>query len=319
MTSRVSSIFNASVVRLAAAFSLAAVVAFGAASAWAGPPVPAYIYGIDNINDIYEIDPIAKTSTLVLAQPAGISNSLAYDTVRNDLFFIGPDLKLKYWSRESGTTVGNVDENPVVAANNANNAAFYNNAYWFFDFNSNVLNKISLSYSGTGATAVPSISSTQTFSIAGMDLPNAVDPVAVGLNTNTFGDIAINPNTGMLYASTTRGRFYSLDLSNPTNTFTELAAALGTENTLGLQLSFNTDYSTLYGHSYEDGKWYEVALANGARTEIAGFTTLPDGGKGFRDLGGAAVAAVPEPSTVALAGIGIGGLAWRLLRRRRAA
>jgi hypothetical protein len=92
MTSRVSSIFNASVVRLAAAFSLAAVVVFGAASAWAGPPVPAYIYGIDNINDIYEIDPIAKTSTLVLAQPAGISNSLAYDTVRNDLFFIGPDL-----------------------------------------------------------------------------------------------------------------------------------------------------------------------------------------------------------------------------------
>jgi hypothetical protein len=322
MTSRVSSIFNASVVRLAAAFSLAAVVVFGAASAWAGPPVPAYIYGIDNINDIYEIDPIAKTSTLVLAQPAGISNSLAYDTVRNDLFFIGPDLKLKYWSRESGTTVGNVDENPVVAANNANNAAFYNNAYWFFDFNSNVLNKISLSYSGTGATAVPSISSTQTFSIAGMDLPNAVDPVAVGLNTNTFGDIAIDANTGILYASTTRGRFYSLNLTgDPTNTFSQLGAPIatsGTENTVGLQLAFNTDYSVLYGHSYETGDWYEVGLADGARTSIA-YATAPSGGKGFRDLGGAAITAVPEPSTVALACVGAGGLAWRVLRRRRLA
>ena len=319
MTRRVSLVdVRASAVRLVAALAVAAA----AASAWAGPPAPAYIYGIDNNNDIYEINPVTKTSTLALVQPMGVSNSLAYDTDRNDLFFIGPDLKLKYWSRESGTTVGNVDETPVVTANNANNAAYYNNAYWFFDFNSNVLNKISLSYSGTGATAVPSISGSQTFSIAGMDLPNAVDPLAVGLNTNTFGDIAIDANTGILYASTTRGRFYSLNLTgDPTNTFTQLGAPIatsGTENTVGLQLSFNTDYSVLYGHSYETGDWFTVGLADGTRTSID-YSTTPIGGKGFRDLGGAAITAVPEPSTVALACLGAGGLAWRMLRRRRQA
>jgi hypothetical protein len=319
MTSRVSSIFHASFVRLAAVIAVAA----GAAPAWADPVVPAFIYGIDNNNDIWEIDPIAKTSSLALSQPSGTSNSLAYDTVRNDLFFIGPDLKLKYWSRENGTTVGNVSETPVVLANNANNAAYYNDANRFFDFNSNVLNKISLSYSGTGAAAVPSIVGTAAYSINGMNLPNAIDPGAVGLNTNTFGDIAINANTGFLYASTTRGRFYSLDLNgDPTNTFLQLGepiATSGTDNSVGLQLAFNTDYSVLYGHSYEDGAWYEVSTGNGARTLISDFTTTPSGGKGFRDLGGAAITAVPEPSSIALACIGAGGFAWQFLRRRRRA
>jgi hypothetical protein len=83
---------------------------------------------------------------------------------------------------------------------------------------------------------------------------------------------------------------------------------------LGLQLSFNTDYSVLYGHSYENGAWYEVSTVNGARTPISGFTTTP-----FRDLGGAAITAVPEPSSIALACVGAGGLAWQVLRRRRRA
>jgi hypothetical protein len=312
MTRRVSLVdVRASAVRLVAAFAVAAA----AASAWAGPPAPAYIYGIDNDNDIYEVDPIAKTSTLVLPQATtgGLSNSLAYDTAREDLFFIGPDFKLKYWTRTSGTTVTDVGASPVASID-PNNAAYYNDAYWFFDFNSNVLNKISLSYSGTGAAAVPSISGTTTWAIDGMNLPNP----GTGANTNTFGDIAINVDTGLLYASTTRGRFYSVNLNgNPTNTFQELAAPLGIVNTLGLQIAFNTDYSVLYGHSYETGEWFTVGLADGARTLIPDFTTTPFEGKGFRDIGGAAV--VPEPSSVALASLGAGGLAWRMLRRRRQA
>lgn len=305
--------------RVLTTVALATVIVTTALSAWADPLTPAYIYGIDNNNDIYEVDPIAKTSTLVLPQASGTSNSLAYDTAREDLFYIGQDLRLKYWSRASGTTVGDVGSLPI-ANNNANNAAFYNDAYWFFDFNSNVLNKISLSYSGTGASAIPSISGSQTYSITGMDLPNAVDPGAVGFNTNTFGDVAINVNTGILYASTTRGRFYSLDLNgDPTNTFFQLGAPIatsGTDNTVGLQLSFNTDYSVLYGHSYETGDWYTLGLTDGARTSIS-YSTTPFGGKGFRDLGGAAV--VPEPSSIALACVGAGGLVWRYLRRRRQA
>jgi len=305
---------------LRSAIHMAKLCVFAAACAVLAPAathangvVPAIIYGIDNNNDIYEIDPVAKTSVLALVQPAGgQSNSLAFDTVRNQLFFIDPDNKLRYWLQGSGSMGISVAGSPSIATD-PNNASYYDNSYWFFEFNSNQLHRWSMTYSGTGSAAVPSVSGTQVFSIGGMDLP----PVGSANNTNTFGDIAINPNTGILYASTSRGRFYSVNLG--TNTFTELAASLGNDNTVGLQLAFNTDYSILYGHSYETGLWYEVSLTDGARTPITDFSTTPFGGKGFRDLGGSAVAAVPEPSSVALACVGAGGLAWRLMRRRRQA
>ncbi len=287
-----------------------AVVVTAAASAWADPLPAAYIYGIDNNNDIYEIDPVAKTSSLVLVQPAGgESNSLAFDTARSHLFFIGPDNGLKYWVQGVGSTA-NAVTGPGLVTTDPNNAAYYNNAYWFFEFNSNVLTQVNLAYSGTGSAAVPSISSIDTFPIAGMDLP----PSGSVNNTNTFGDIAINPLTGTLYAATSRGRFYSVDLAS--KAFTELAPSLGNDNTVGIQLSFNSDYSILYGHSYETGAWYEVNPANGSQTLIPGFSTTPFAGKGFRDLGGSAVAAVPEPSSVALVCVGAAGLGWHLRRRR---
>ena len=317
MTSRMPSavVRRPRLVRLvAAAFGLVATLPAAAVA------VPAIIYGIDNNNDIYEIDPVAKTSALALVQPAGgFSNSLAYDTARDHLFFIGPDSGLKYWVQGSGSTGINVAGSPTVGTD-PNNAAYYNNAYWFFQFNSNVLHRWNLGYSGTGSSGVPTVTGTQTYTIAGMNLPPSGTS---GFNTNTFGDIAINAATGTLYASTTRGRFYSLDLTtDPTNTFSEILAPIapsGTDNTYGLQLSFNTDYSVLYGHSYEDGAWSTLDVATGARTPISGFNTTPFGGKGFRDLGGAAIAAVPEPSTVVLACLGIGGLALLSRRRRRAA
>lgn len=295
---------------------LAAAVAASWPLAASAVPASALIYGVDNNADIYEVDPVAKTSVLRLsnALTSGTSNSLAYDSAREQLFFIGTGTSLYSWTRGAGSVqnIGGVPGNP----NDPNNAAFYNDAYWYFDFNSSDLYKLSLSYSG----GVPSISGTTLYSINGMNLPPTG---TVGLNTNTFGDIAINTLTGMLYASTTRGRFYSVNLNgDPTNSFTEIAPAIapaGTDNTYGLQLAFNTDSSVLYGHSYESGDWYTVALADGTRTPIS-FTTTPSGGKGFRDLGGSA-AAVPDPPTLGLAVMGMSGCAgwtFRSNRKRRA-
>ena len=277
-------------------------------------PATSLVYGVDNNADIYEVNPVAKTSVLALANAvtSGTCNSLAYDTVRDQLLFIGQGTALYAWQKGSGSVqnVGAVPGNP----NDPNNAAFYNSAYWYFDFNSNNLYKLSLSYPGGS----PLISGTTLYAINGMNLPPSG---TVGFNTNTFGDIAINATTGILYASTTRGRFYSLDVNgDPTNTFTEILPATapsGTDNTYGLQLAFSVDYSTLFGHSYETGDWYTMDLNTGAKTSID-YSTTPFGGKGFRDLGGAA--AVPEPPTVALAAVALsGGAGLKLLRRRRQA
>lgn len=292
---------------------LAAVAVASWPLAASAVPSSAIMYGVDNNSDIYEIDPVAKTFALALSSTltSGTSNSLAFDSARDQLFFIGTGTSLFTWTKGSGSvqSLGAVPGNP----NDPNNAAFYNDAYWYFDFNSNDLYKLSLSYSG----GVPSISGTSLYAINGMNLPPSG---TVGLNTNTFGDVAINTITGMLYASTTRGRFYSVNLNgDPTNTFTEIAPAIapvGTDNSYGLQLAFNTDSSVLYGHSYESGDWYTVSLADGARTSID-FTTTPFAGKGFRDLGGSTVA-VPEPPTFALAAMGLsGGVGWHMLRRRK--
>ena len=273
-----------------------------ASPAASGATIGSLLYGIDEAGSIYEINPAEQSSTLVkTGASTTLANSLAYDAAREHLLFINKDLALQYWDRTSGsvTSLGNA----LSLTAGLDNAAYYDDAFWYFDTNSTVLHKASLTYTGS----TPSVGNISSFSITGMD--------ATGDNTNTFGDIAIDTTQGILYASTSRGRFYSIDLADPENGFTEIAASLGSNRSVGLQLSFSADNSTLYGHRYADGTWYTINPATGAATEIAGFLTLPTAGVGFRDLGGAA--AVPEPSTLALAAIGVaGGLAYQVRRRR---
>ena len=173
-----------------------------------------------------------------------------------------------------------------------------------------MLKQATLSYTGSGETAVPSVSAINSFAVLGMS--------AFGVNTNSFGDIAIDQNTGTLYANTSRGRFYSVDLSNPSLSFAELRSSPGNNRTVGLQLSFDHLSNTLYGTNYNTGDWYTIDTSNGDLTQVVGFNTLVAGGRGFRDLGGAALNPVPEPSTIGLAAVGlIGGLGYTGIRRRR--
>lgn len=184
---------------------------------------------------------------------------------------------------------------------------YYNNSYWFFRGNglagTNDLSRVAFDYTG----GTPSFQSLATFTIS--------DPT---LTDNSFGDIAIKPD-GTLYAynHATAGRFYSLDLTTASSGTVGGFNLISTTSGTGLQLSFNPDYSLLYGHDYDTGKWYEVNTSSGALVEVAGFTSLPDNNKGFRDLGGATIAAVPEPSTLMLASIGAGATFWTASSRRR--
>ncbi len=250
-----------------------------------------YMYGVDVANDLWELDPVNQTATKL--QPSGISqglgqtaNCLAYDWSRNQLFFVNAANTFDYWERSSNT-IKSVGGLSLGLTSDPNNCAFYNDAFWYFEHNSNVLRRATLSYTGTGETAVPSVSSLASFPVLGMS--------PTGTNTNSFGDIAINSNTGTLYAYTSRGRIYSVDLASPTLSFNEITASPGNDRTQGLQLAFDSASSTLYGTSYPDGKWYTIDTGTGATTEVLGFSTLVSGGKGMRDLAGSVTSAYTAP------------------------
>ena len=274
-------------------------------SAAADSIVPSYIYGIGDNNRIWEIDPVGKTSQIVYETGlTGESNAFAFDTVRDQMFFVDANKDLYYWNHAATIArVATAAELGVsgIGAQQPWNAAYYNNAFWFFNTESDQFNKVSLTYSGSGSSNTPSFDSLTTYSISG--IPYNSTPG----DRNRFGDIAIiadGPNAGMLYAATawptnTDGLFYSLDLDTLTTTGTATVikgAVLNGTGNPNLQLSFNGDYSTLYGHDYNGGKWYTVDLATGNLTEIVGFTTYTSGTNGFRDLGGASLESVtPVP------------------------
>jgi len=285
-----------------------AAVAISGSRAEAGT----YIYGVDVTNDIWEIDPVSQTTTKVVtsAEIGQTANALAYDQAREHLFFVNAANTFDYWERSTGT-IKSVQGLSLGLTADPNNAAFYNDAFWYFEHNSNILREAQLTYvGGDPKTATPFVTSINSYAVLGMS--------AFGINTNTFGDIAIDTNTGTLYANTSRGRLYSVDLASPITSFNEITASPGNDRKVGLQLSFDDLSNTLYGTNYRDGNWYTIDTGTGALTQIAGFNTIVAGGVGFRDLGGAAANPVPEPSTFGLAAVGLaGGLGYTSIRRRR--
>jgi hypothetical protein len=297
----------ASVVRAALTVAIMTISSM-AASTSVAVPIGTYMYGLDDSGDIYEINPATQTTTKVFTSPPStvLANSTAYDDSRGQLFFIDGASGLNYWQR-GASDVANVTGAPVGVSADPFNAAYYNNAIYFFEANTANLKRANLAYTASGSSVIPSITSVDTFVISGMS--------PTGNNTNTFGDIAIDTNTGTLYASTSRGRFYSLSLADPENSFNQIAASLGNDRSVGYQLAFSSDNSTLYGHRYSDGSWVTIDTTTGAATAISGFVTTFGNG-GFRDLGGSALNPVPEPSTIGLAAVGaLAGLGWTLRRR----
>lgn len=287
---------------------------------------PSYIYGIADNNDIYQVNPVPgqqSFSSVYNTGRTGQSNAFAFDRDRDQMFFINPSGTFEstpytnglfLWNKPAGTfsLLATSGSSYGVVGSIPANAAYEDNAFWFFNEGTLDLVKASLAYSGTGPGAVPTgVSGVTTFTMN--------SGTSLTATQNRFGDIAINVDANVLYGYTSQaqgGRFYSLDLANPTSpaSFTMISGS----SAIGLQLSFNEDYTKLYGHNYNDGKWYEISTADGSLTDL-NFITTTNGTTGFRDLGGASIVSVPEPAAVVLVMVGGVAACLRGFRRRRRA
>jgi len=281
----------------------------------AEPIVPTYIYGIGDANRIWQTDPVPGQQSFAISYSTGItgtSNAVAFDRNREQLLFLSQSNDLYVWNKSLGDAPGafqmvttgsalGISSVPVF------NAAYYQNSFWFFKEATNELVKATLDYTTPN---LPSLSGTTSYTTTG-PTPS---------NYNGFGDIAINENTGTLYAATSTGLFYTLDLSQPSTSYNEILPA---GSNISFQIAFNQDYSILYGHNYTSGEWYSINTTTGIPTDLNFATIIPDTNHGFRDLGGASsisAAIVPEidPS---LCGSAIALLlgALGLIERRRLA
>ncbi len=247
--------------------------------------VPSYIYGITDNNEIAEVNMVSKSTRIVYTTSlTGVSNAFAYDNARNHFIFLDNTKTLLYWDRGSElrqvATSSQIGSPTTLPAN----AAYYNNAYWFFNEGTHTLNKVSLTYT----SGQPTFSSLTQYGITNSSLTAA---------NNRFGDIAINA-AGKMYAMTAAGPggvFYSIDLTTLVATLTPTslqnvatlisASTIDPENSdvIGLQIGFNSNQTVIFGHNYANGKWYEVNMTTGALTYLSFNSSFPT--TGLRDIG----------------------------------
>lgn len=258
-----------------AVLALASCIAFAGAAGAA--PKPVNIYGVGNQNNIWEIDPLAKQFTEVddtaLPQVNG-SNSMAYDATRDQFFFTyAGDRSLRFWDRLSfgaGSTRAVATWAGIGVGTDPANAAYYDNAYWYVTGGQRTLHRVAFTYAGNE----PTFASDTAIDLAPTGYP-------AGLS---YGDIAINARTGVLYGTATNGVFYRLSLNEPRAGSYRQIANTGKS----LQVAFDADYTTLFAHEHPTGKWFTLNTDTGALTDLDFTTIVPGSSQGFRDLGGSA-------------------------------
>lgn len=270
-----------------------------------------YIYGIDDVNDIWQVNPEPGDQTFVDVYNTGLtpgisqtSNAFAFDRERDQMFFLnrgtngntppgaGTENNLWMWNKPLGTFVQIATGTQLGIAGGTipANAAYYANAFWFFREGTFNLVKAELVYASPAQGEVPTLGSVQTFTVT----PTPSPPFS-----NRFGDIAINPTTGLLFAATSTGYFYSVDLTTASAGSVSGFSLIKSGNQ-SLQIAFNGDYTVLYGHNYDDGKWFAIDTSTGTLTDLNFSTLVGNTNRGFRDIGGASIISAASADLVVL-------------------
>lgn len=257
--------------------------------------VSVYFYTVGTDNNIYEISDTGKkravrdVSTLVGATPTNSINGAAFDIGRGQFFFAAPNTtgtgpaSLWYWNQVTNATPINLGTLPDVRPDNA---AYWDDAYWYIQPGTLILRRIALQYDKLGSPTMVSGGASSATLTGGV-------PTA---GNNYIGDIDITSN-GTLYATTSNGAsFYTTTLSSGPLSGTKAVTSLGTVGSPAvpkLQISFGPAGTTLYGQSFDTGQWYTMSTTNGSLTPLS-FSTLVNGAtNGFQDVSG--VSATPSP------------------------
>jgi alpha-tubulin suppressor-like RCC1 family protein/formylglycine-generating enzyme required for sulfatase activity len=260
-------------------------------------PAVTYTYGVDNNNVIWQINPAARTRAPIRQTGlSGFTNALAFDVTRQHMFILNNNTPnaLYFYNLATNTftflpltsatiSLLQYDTRPAGWPG----AAYYSNAIWLFfptansytgPYTNRDLIKLPINYAGNIAINNAEIVAT--------NIPTTLD--------NRISDLAINTNTGLLYASTSLGDIYTLNLNAPTTSFTQLKTGMP-----GLQVSFDATWSFVYLQSAATGQWYSHDLTTNKITALK-FTTAvtPESfdGVGFRDLAGPNIQAMPNIS-----------------------
>lgn len=263
------------------------------------------------------------------------SNNFAYDDSRRQFYFMDFRGNLRYWDFSPSSTLPVIAGKDAIGLDQVNrtstqftaNGSYYNNAFYYF-IDSTAPN-------GGGAPPVPS---PDRYKLVKFDMIFGADNKPTGGTATkltvsgledsfTFGDIAIDP-TGKLYGANVNGAFFSLDLNQcPGASCAAQYLIKSTDNKVNpsLQIAFDEDFQTLYGHTFDPntngsttaaGGWGTVDTASGIYSPFLGsdaFATTP-----LRDIAGASDREVFVPGPLPVLGAGA-AFGWtRRLRRRLA-
>ena len=255
----------------------------------------AYFYGIDDQNNIWEVNPLKQDLSLVNKTGLGIdkaSNGIAYDPEREQVFFFYNKKKIYYWPDRTKQGLDSLKELEIDKLGNIANAAFYEDSIWWFV--DEELKQLKLTYSNGGNL----VSGT-----------NLISHSVEGYPGGGYGDIAVDKN-GILYGSQSSGnksktgKFFKVDLKAKNYSYEYLGFSKVDDLRVGLQLSFDAAGERLFGQThgnvFENDKskyafqFFEFERKNGEFTgEIKKLDYQPqeynenaDLGEGFRDFGG---------------------------------